>query len=652
MTAFWAQIATIQVEPVNYARKRRTSPVWPKAGQTVFSLRGLSLPPPLLFPKGLAMQSPILRTAFAVFCLTPLSCLTAAIAGCLFCGCGTNPEERHAIATKNDWYGDSTSRIVYLEQGWTPLDSDFFYTVNQGSRLVPYQWFLALEQPDNQGLLRDEKNVRRLRFLAQAPSPLNPDGLPVGFVRDPAQGPGDSDWLGLTCAACHTSQINYKGAAYRIDGGPGQGDIQTFLLDLTKSLQKTHEDPAVFERFAKRVLGHSTGDEAQRTALRKELADVHHARQQFDERNATKSVYGFGRVDAFGIILNEVLVHALEVPENRGDPNAPVSYPFLWDTPQHDFVQWNGVAPNRPLNTHIAGPLARNVGEVLGVFGEVTVPSSKDTTLYASSARIVNLFLIEEMLKRLQSPRWPKEFPPIDEKLAGPGREVFLEHCERCHHSIERSDLARQVQAEMTPLDELKTDPNMARNFAGRVAITGPLQGRRKLLSLGERFEESAPAGAILRHVVIGVIKQGLDQHDPAHHLQELAELGDNLSCFELMFAVPTDMPLAYKGRPLNGIWATAPFLHNGSVPNLYQLLLPPKDRQPFHLGSREFDPENVGLVSSAAPGAFAFRIADDHGQPISGNSNAGHEYGTGADGKPALSPDQRRQLLEYLKKL
>jgi hypothetical protein len=41
-----------------------------------------------------------------------------------------------------------------------------------------------------------------------------------------------------------------------------------------------------------------------------------------------------------------------------------------------------------------------------------------------------------------------------------------------------------------------------------------------------------------------------------------------------------------------------------------------------------------------------------NHGHPISGNSNDGHEYGTGADGKPALSPDRRRQLLEYLKRL
>src|SRR3546814_11427481 len=44
-------------------------------------------------------------------------------------------------------------------------------------------------------------------------------------------------------------------------------------------------------------------------------------------------------------------------------PNAPVSYPFLWDATRSDFVQWNGVASNALL-----GPLGRNTGEVIGVF--------------------------------------------------------------------------------------------------------------------------------------------------------------------------------------------------------------------------------------------------------------------------------------------
>ena len=47
-----------------------------------------------------------------------------------------------------------------------------------------------------------------------------------------------------------------------------------------------------------------------------------------------------------------------------------------------------------------------------------------------------------------------------------------------------------------------------------------------------------------------------------------------------------------YKARPLAGMWATAPFLHNGSVPNLYYMLVPAAERpKKFFVGHREFDP-------------------------------------------------------------
>jgi len=118
-----------------------------------------------------------------------------------------------------------------------------------------------------------------------------------------------------------------------------------------------------------------------------------------------------------------------------------------------------------------------------------------------------------------------------------------------------------------------------------------------------------------------------------------------------------TDPLLAYKGRPLSGIWATAPYLHNGSVPTLYDLLLPPKDRPPsFPVGTREFDPIRVGFVTRGPDGkiaqpstenSFVLRTRDDAGRVIDGNSNAGHDYGNAA-----LTDTERWELVEYLKGL
>ena len=99
--------------------------------------------------------------------------------------------------------------------------------------------------------------------------------------------------------------------------------------------------------------------------------------------------------------------------------------------------------------------------------------------------------------------------------------------------------------------------------------------------------------------------------------------------------------PRSYKGRPLDGVWATAPYLHNGSVPNLWELMKPPDRRvKVFYVGSRELDPVNVGLESSESPGAFKYDTS------LPGNSNAGHTYGT------QLTEAQKWDLVEFMKSL
>jgi hypothetical protein len=111
--------------------------------------------------------------------------------------------------------------------------------------------------------------------------------------------------------------------------------------------------------------------------------------------------------------------------------------------------------------------------------------------------------------------------------------------------------------------------------------------------------------------------------------------------------------PLAYKARPLAGAWATAPYLHNGSVPNLYQMLLPADKRdKKFFASRREFDPVHVG---------YALEPLSDKGfwldTTIPGNRNSGHEFRPGYSGRPQrgvigpeLTDAERYAIIEYLK--
>ncbi|HST36571.1 MAG TPA: di-heme-cytochrome C peroxidase, partial [Allosphingosinicella sp.] len=104
-----------------------------------------------------------------------------------------------------------------------------------------------------------------------------------------------------------------------------------------------------------------------------------------------------------------------------------------------------------------------------------------------------------------------------------------------------------------------------------------------------------------------------------------------------------------YKARPLTGIWATAPYLHNGSVPTLYDLLLPAEQRpRLFYLGTRQYDPLRVGYqTAQSADNSFPFRTHDDQGRVIWGNFNGGHDYRNAA-----FSDQDRRDLVEYMKGL
>ena len=128
---------------------------------------------------------------------------------------------------------------------------------------------------------------------------------------------------------------------------------------------------------------------------------------------------------------------------------------------------------------------------------------------------------------------------------------------------------------------------------------------------------------------------------DPAQQktMEDFARRGPVRWRDTLLDTQPPEGP--YAARPLYGIWAAAPYLHNGSVPTLYDLLLRPEQRpRTFVLGSRKYDPVKLGFVVDTACDRQDCLV--DTTRP--GNENGGHLGGTD------LAEPDRMALLEYLK--
>lgn len=564
-----------------------------------------------------------------------------ALTACKGAGSPTTPtataaevlDQRGGLALADEGWGDGATKIVYLEQGWGPVETLWYYFADQGSGFMPYDTLVHLEQPGSEAPLIHPENMARFRFLAQRRTPNNPDALPVGMVRH-------EDRVGLTCAACHTAQINYRGTAMRIDGAPSLSDFFGFFPEVVAAIEATLADEQKLARFAAKA--ERGGDAASRVAAaRASLSDTLGWFTSYLAANRSSTVEGFARMDAVGRIINQVIRFTSD-PKYSLEPNAPTNFPHVWDAPRSDYVQWPGFSPNWG-----AGSLGRNAGEVVGTFGQVQVKhyETKEEAKrgYPSSVQGTALVRMEEALRALRSPLWPEEIlPPLDRALASRGEAVYRAQCQTCHALIDRADPRRRVTAMITGIDVVGTDPQEVKNLVAARAPTGVLEGAINTKT-GERYGAEASALALLANVVTGALSAqpaaaaAAIVNAKVHGIEETAKQGDHRAATA---SDPTADLLSYKARPLNGIWATAPFLHNGSVPTLYDLLLPPAARpKRFTLGRREFDPKKVGYVSD---GEVPFVVDTS----VTGNGNGGHEYGV------TLAEDDRWALVEYLKTL
>jgi mono/diheme cytochrome c family protein len=214
------------------------------------------------------------------------------------------------------------------------------------------------------------------------------------------------------------------------------------------------------------------------------------------------------------------------------------------------------------------------------------VESARSAALAAgatkSSIDIAAIDRIQAFLMDLPAPVFPFS---IDQSLAAQGHIIFSSHCADCH------GFGGSRTGKVVPLSEIGTDPSRNRHWSQRSA------------DVFNHWAEGYPWAF--------------------HHFRS------------------SD---GYLSAPLEGIWARAPYLHNGSVPDMSELLDPPEKRSKiFYRGYDVYDPGNLGFLSSGAEAqAAGFR----YDTSIEGNGNQGHNYATN------LSAAEKRALLEYLKTL
>lgn len=198
---------------------------------------------------------------------------------------------------------------------------------------------------------------------------------------------------------------------------------------------------------------------------------------------------------------------------------------------------------------------------------------------------------IEDWLLDAKPPSYPY---PIQDDLAEQGAGLYRQYCAACHGRSGR-DFSGEKVGKVTPIAEIGTDRHRLDSYTYELAVNQ------------------------------GTLYAGYESERFTH--------------FRKTFG--------YANMPLDGLWLRAPYLHNGSVPTLRDLLEPGANRPArFYRGNDVYDPEKVGFVSDVqnenGRAYFAFDTA------IPGNSNRGHEgpaYGT------ELSPGQKTALVEYLKR-
>jgi hypothetical protein len=590
------------------------------------------------------------------------------------------------------------SIVTDYGNGLNAAQKQGFYHLSQGSEIMPWILLTAVDVADPSSAKPFVENLGRYGLL---PDPGRDDGLPVGLTVSSNPFTFGMDFVGVNCAACHVGELRHGGKAVRIDGAPNMFNLQLFYSDAIDAVMATTSDGGKLWRALKRLgrqdyarygiaapfvrpatlvfYGANVLMHRDRLDARLELVDVIKlAKEQRDPKHPTS---GFGRLDAFDGTRNFIFTRLrkadadgsfkvntanmvkLDAPvkfpwlwSRKGSPLAPVeayrdqpqNFPRVWGFKDYDWIEWT-------INTNTV--MERNFTETLGA-GATVVLDPKSPSLFETSVPIKDMHDLEWLAYYLDPPRWPAAvFGEIKPDLAAAGGEIFKKQCAGCHeYGDDRRTPTGLIKLNAMRPDEVGTDPTAALRIACPIPDIGALTVPPKSYSVkdsqllkdcagvkaGEAFSGNPFAKTV--QVAVDSIKQkayaaaGIDTARQ-RAMEDLDQRGGVAWRDTLIDTQPPYGP--YAARPLYGIWAAAPYLHNGSVPTLYHLLLPPHQRpKTFALGARDYDPVKLGFVVNTNCGSQDCLVDTSE----TGDGNGGHIWGTD------LTESDRMALLEYLK--
>jgi hypothetical protein len=247
-----------------------------------------------------------------------------------------------------------------------------------------------------------------------------------------------------------------------------------------------------------------------------------------------------------------------------------------------------------------------------------------------ASIHFDNIAEIQRSLELLRTPKWPEAvFGSLDRARLDEGEALYEQQCARCHTRTVLPPNSLGIVFKERPAFDVGTDPTAYQQFADGAALRAA--GLKRMSEGILAMRRTQLAGKVGPDVAVNYMK-----------LYSRGRPNDYaLAKDEYQGGMEANWPktgAAYWATPLEGIFASSPYFHNGSVRTLWDVLTPPAQRaKTFRTGSSEFDVEGIGLRSD---GPFLY----DTGEP--GKGNGGHLFGTD------LAQDKKAALIEYLKSL